>query len=178
MKLTERATDRRWELRDATAASHHALDQAIGGFASMTEYEAYVLSNYRFRAALDHGLRNVTLDGWQPRPLVDALRADVQDLGLPLPMVPELPHLSGSALLGRLYVLEGAALGGQILRRQAQSLGLTSDRGARHLAGDVKNWTAFLSVLDGADPYDAGQAAKGACATFDAACAAFIRETT
>lgn len=170
--------NKRWELRNATAASHHALDQAVGGFTTIDDYAHYLLSNYRFRAAVDHGLQDVIIDGWRPRALAATLEKDVLDLGLPLPVVTGLPPLSGSALLGQLYVLEGAALGGQILRRQAQSLGLTADRGARHLAGDVRNWTAFLSVLDAADPYDADQAAKGACATFDAARAAFIRETT
>ena len=174
----ERLTNRRWELRNATAASHHALDQAIGGFSCMESYASYLRSNYRFRVELEHGFPDVTMGGWRPRRLTPALMADMRDLGLPLPEVAEMPPASGSELLGRLYVLEGAALGGQILRRQAHALGMTATRGARHLAGDVTNWTGFLAILDRADPYDAGQAAAGACATFDAACAAFIKEPT
>lgn len=170
--------ERRWALRDATARSHHALDSAIGGFSTASTYEGYLRSNYGFRVAAERGMDSLDIDGWRPRLLAQALEQDMKDLGLPLPPVPRLPVLSESALIGGLYVLEGAALGGQILRRQAAALGFTSTHGARHLKGDSSNWVGFLAVLGRVEPYDAEQAAQGACGIFHAACTTFIREPT
>ncbi|WP_128253804.1 biliverdin-producing heme oxygenase [Falsirhodobacter deserti] len=165
-------------MRDTTAAAHRALDAAVNGFADRAEYEAYVKANYRFRAAVEPSLGDVSFQGWRPRRILPALCRDMADLGLPCPKVPPLPPLAGSAMLGRLYVLEGAALGSQILRRQARAMGFDEIFGARHLAGDVTNWTAFLSLLDSAHPYDAGAAANGADVTFAAARTAFTKDPT
>ncbi|WP_435168549.1 biliverdin-producing heme oxygenase [Falsirhodobacter sp. 1013] len=178
MDQTARLSDRRWQLRDATAAAHHALDTTVGGFDTRESYLSYLRSNYRFRAAVEPGLTGVDHGHWHPRRLLDDLRRDMADLGLPLPEVSAAPALSGSALIGRLYVLEGAALGSQILRKRALSLGFDATFGARHLSGNVANWTAFLPLLDSATPFDADQAAHGATLTFDLARDAFAKELT
>ncbi|QUS35144.1 biliverdin-producing heme oxygenase [Falsirhodobacter algicola] len=157
---------------------HHALDMAVGSFDSLDSYHTYLRANHRFRAMIDPALAGVEVDGWRPRTLLPALNADMADLGLPLPEVRPAPPLTGSALLGCLYVTEGAALGGQILCRRAATLGLTTDHGARHLAGDASSWTAFLARLEAAEGYDADAAAEGAILTFEWAQAAFAKEPT
>lgn len=177
MDRAGQAGERRWRLRDATAEAHHALDSAVGSFADRSGYAAYLLSNYRFRAAVEPALP--ALPGpWQPRRLLAALTADLHDLDLPRPHVSPLPPETGSALIGQLYVLEGAALGGQILRRRAATLGLGDDFGARHLSGTAQNWAAFLHRLDAAHPFDADEAAEGAIRAFRFASAAFAKEPT
>ncbi|MDB6453226.1 biliverdin-producing heme oxygenase [Falsirhodobacter sp. 20TX0035] len=165
-------------MRDATAEAHAALDAAVGGFGDRESYAAYLRANLRFRATVEPALKGVAFSPWRPRLLLDDLRRDMTDLGLPLPDPTPAPSLSGSALIGRLYVLEGAALGSQILRKRAQTLGFDATFGARHLSGTVANWTAFLSVLDMAEPFDADQAVVGATLTFDLARDAFAKEPT
>lgn len=159
-------------LRDATAEAHHALDTTVGSFDSPDRYAAYLRANFAFRAAVEHGLSGLKIDGWEPRTLTDTLRHDLSAMGIAPADVTPAPPLSGSALLGRLYVLEGAALGGQILHRRALSRNLP----ARHLEGDVQNWRAFLDRLERAPDYDPADAARGANDTFARACAAFFAE--
>lgn len=76
-----------------------------------------------------------------PRRKTPTLRTDLQALGCTaealeqLPMCAQLPVIDSSAAgLGVLYVLEGATLGGQILRREiATRLGLDASNGAAFL---------------------------------------------
>ena len=71
-----------------------------------------------------------------------------------------LPHLEDS--LGALYVLEGAALGGQIIgRHMLKRLGFQS-RFFREGAGP--RWRAFRAALDETESYDAVE--RTAIATF------------
>lgn len=86
-----------------------------------------------------------------------------------LPVCQDLPLVdSPGACLGVLYVLEGATLGGQVLRRQMHaSLGLDEHTGAAFMnvygAETGRRWKAFLALLDEqpADP-DLHQAAAHA----------------
>ena len=78
------------------------------------------------------------------------------DLGL-VPRAPvslNIPE-DASALLGLAYVLEGSALGARLLYPEALALGLDGSRGARHLASQIADrtaWPSFCGVLDAAGP--------------------------
>lgn len=88
-----------------------------------------------------------------------ALVSDLNALGLSesdildLPLCPQLPVIdSPGACLGVMYVLEGATLGGQLLRREVHArIGLDEQSGARFLdvygAATGKRWKAFLNYL-------------------------------
>ncbi|NWE37249.1 biliverdin-producing heme oxygenase, partial [Pseudomonas gingeri] len=87
------------------------------------------------------------------------LLTDLHALGLDDPAVAALPRCTSlppldtpAACLGALYVLEGATLGGQILRREmAQRLGLDADNGGAFLnvygAETGRRWKDFLDYL-------------------------------
>ncbi|MDH2327607.1 biliverdin-producing heme oxygenase [Cereibacter sp. SYSU M97828] len=162
MNTMRRNSDRRWQLRDATAHSHAALDAAVGAFDDSAGYARYLAAIHAFRAPLNSDIT----------PLV---ALDMADLGIPAPAPAPAPTLRGSALLGQLYVLEGAALGGQILRKRAARLGYDETFGARHLAVTPQGWLAFLARLDAAPDYDAQEAARAANATFALALNAFTK---
>lgn len=108
------------------------------------------------------------------------LRADLLALGLStqdldhLPLCQQLPAIdSTAAFLGVMYVLEGATLGGQVLRREiAARLGLDARSGAAFLdiygADTGRHWRSFLDCL-GCYPLDhqgREAAATAARATF------------
>lgn len=85
------------------------------------------------------------------------------------------PHLSAAApvcrsqRLGLAYVLEGSALGAQILQRQARALGFDAGHGARHLAAQTDRpgrWQSFCLHLEAAAPFDDVAAAVAANAAF------------
>jgi heme oxygenase (biliverdin-IX-beta and delta-forming) len=173
-------TQRRWTLRKRTAEAHAVLDEAIGAFDTREDYERYLLAMYAFRQPVEHWLQGVawpqTLGNWRPRAISDALTRDLADLALQPPAGPAFtvePELS--RLMGALYVLEGSALGAQLLLTRAQALGLDDRFGARHLAiqANVDSWRGFLDQLESADPFDIETATAASLATFDAAAQAF-----
>lgn len=108
---------------------------------------------------------------------VPTLVRDLAALGITpasLPLCTNLPLIdSPGACLGVLYVLEGATLGGQVLRRQMHTrLGLDEHSGAAFLnvygADTGRRWKAFLALLDEqpADPALHQAAAQAAYSTF------------
>lgn len=161
-----RNSDRRWQLRHATAKAHASLDAAVGGFTDRASYARYLTALYTFRAAVE--------DESSTR-IAPLLARDLSDLDLPVPATVPPPPVKGSAHLGRLYVLEGAALGGQILRKRAAAIGFDDTKGARHLALTPAGWLDFLARLDAADDYDPDAAARAANDAFALALQAFTK---
>lgn len=160
-------------LRTGTGLLHVALEKRLPFFAEGLDTEWYrrlLQAYYGFyqpmEAALyDGGLIPVGYDQVL-RVKTPTLIADLQALGLDdqrrrtLPRCINLPLLDTSAAcLGALYVLEGATLGGQVLRREmAQRLGLDADNGGAFLdvygAETGRRWKDFLDYL-GRQPLDA-----------------------
>lgn len=120
---------------------------------------------YGFYAPMEERLR--AFDGWQecgldyadryktPRLAQDlAAMGDGPTMVEGLPLCADLPTLgSASELLGCLYVMEGATLGGQIITRHLQAnLGVTPDRGGAFFAGygseTGSRWKAFCARLN------------------------------
>jgi heme oxygenase len=61
-------------------------------------------------------------------------------------------EMTKGSMLGCLYVLEGSALGAQIIIRRLSEIGLGAHFGARHLASQIASphaWQSFLAVLEG-----------------------------
>lgn len=148
----------------------------MGGFTDRQSYERYLRGNTRFRARIEPALEGLSIGPWRPRRLLPLLRLDMTDLGLHEPESEATETFSGSALAGLAYVLEGAALGGAILRKQAATLGLSADFGARHLSGDASSWAAFVQLLETMTPYDEERAVEGAKAAFGLARVSFAKE--
>lgn len=176
-------------LKDGTRAQHARaeaslplLDPAL----TRADYARVLQALHGFHAPLERALAVVPwarlgLD-WDARRKTPLLARDLRalDHSADLAMPPEcvaLPDTSTVArALGSAYVLEGATLGGQLVRRHlARTLGLGPDSGAAyyHAYGDDVGpmWRTFLAGLavaverDGCPP---DEMLAGARDTFDA----------
>ena len=132
-------------------------------------YVAILLRMEAFHRAFEPRLAELDFE-----PRVPRLRADLDALAPgwrpeATPSVPTFESLDHA--LGGLYVIEGAALGGQIIaRRLLARHGLTETRGASFFASGGSpigpRWKVVRAMLDASDDYDALEA--GAIATFEA----------
>ncbi|MEE1922631.1 biliverdin-producing heme oxygenase [Pseudomonas sp. 148P] len=164
-------------LRASTGELHIALEKRLPFFSDTLDIPAFRLlmqAYHGFYAPLEAALQQaagLSADfDLQPRYKTAILRGDLQALGLSaarladLPACTELPRLdSAAACLGVLYVVEGATLGGQVLRREIQArLGLDASNGAAFLdvygADTGRRWRAFLVHLC-SRPLDAAECA-------------------
>ncbi|QXI18707.1 biliverdin-producing heme oxygenase [Pseudomonas hamedanensis] len=162
------------DLRAGTAELHIALEKRLPFFSDTLDINAFkrlMQAYYGFyqpleQALLDSGVIPDDFD-LTPRLKAATLYADLQTLGAASTMLSlcrELPLINASAAsLGVLYVLEGATLGGQILRREiAARLNLDADNGAAFLdiygAATGRRWRDFIEYL-GSRPLDAAERA-------------------
>ena len=115
------------DLRTGTAELHIALEKRLPFFSDTLDLPAFkrlIAAYYGFYIPLEN-----------------------------LPICDQLPVIdSSAACLGVLYVLEGATLGGQILRREISArLGLEADNGAAFLdvygAATGRRWREFIEYL-------------------------------
>jgi len=165
------------DLRAGTAELHIALEKRLPFFSDTLDTQAFVRlmqAYYGFYLPLESALlRSGAMPAdfeLAPRLKAPTLRADLHALGVSadtlqnLPQCQPLPIIdSSAACLGVLYVLEGATLGGQILRREISSrLGLEADNGAAFLdiygAATGRRWRDFIEYL-GSRPMSAAERA-------------------
>lgn len=155
------------ELRRQTRALHARAEQAVNlplRLQSLDTYQHLLGRFYGFYAPLEAQLELITAAGalgldWQPRRKAPLLVQDLQALGTTpeaierLPWCAQLPIIDDAvAALGCLYVLEGATLGGQVIRRQVQQqLGLDAENGCAFFAGYAADtgakWSEFCTIL-------------------------------
>jgi heme oxygenase len=174
-------------LRIGTRQLHVRLEKRMPFFSPGLDaalYTRLLKAYYGFYQPLETALATSALmpAGLVPaeRVKMPALVADLNALGLSdadivsLPRCARLPMIdSPAACLGVMYVLEGATLGGQLLRREVHSrLGLDEHSGARFLnvygAATGPRWKAFLNHLHVAphEPQALEAAAQAAQFTF------------
>lgn len=155
-------------LKSATAVLHQRVEDGVD-ILRRTETAADAGELLRRMEAFYRALEPLLAEGLQGRvpeefllPRVSRLRSDLDALlpgwrQFPAPTIPALEDP-----LGALYVLEGAALGGQIIGRHLQRrLAFCS---AFFVEGVGPRWRAFRAILDEAVDYDAVEAS--AIATF------------
>ena len=170
-------------LRAGTQTLHVALEKRLPFFSERLDLECYkqlLAAYYGFYQPLESNLLACTLpDGFElsTRLKTPALRQDLRALNVHIPSLPvcdTLPPLDHPAsVLGVLYVLEGATLGGNVLRKHLfEQLGLDTDNGCAFLyvygQATGMQWKAFLDFL-GSVPLDAPSRAlvvHAACSTF------------
>jgi heme oxygenase len=174
-------------LRTETAELHVALEKRLPFFSEQLDLDLYrrlMAAYYGFYKPLEQRLHVLTLTptglDQSRRIKLPVLRADLTALGLSdhaietLPTCADLPQIdSRAAALGVSYVLEGATLGGQILRRRvAEQLGLDASSGAAFLNvyGELtgRRWKDFLQYLGDRNLGDAQtlEVTRAAKATF------------
>ncbi|VVO11659.1 biliverdin-producing heme oxygenase [Pseudomonas fluorescens] len=160
-------------LRTGTALLHVALEKRLPFFSERLDaswYQRLLQAYYGFYAPMEAVLYDgeVIPEGFDPvmRVKTPTLVNDLRALGLndrainTLPRCANLPPLdTPAACLGALYVLEGATLGGQVLRREmAERLDVSGDNGGAFLnvygAETGRRWKEFLDYL-GRLPLDA-----------------------
>ena len=165
------------DLRAGTAELHIALEKRLPFFTDQLDTDAFqrlMQAYYGFYRPLETALlesARIPADfDLTPRLKAPILQRDLCKLGESVRTLEQLPicqHLpvidSSAACLGVLYVLEGATLGGQILRREiATRLGLNADSGAAFLdvygAATGRRWRDFIEYL-GARPMDVDERA-------------------
>lgn len=172
-------------LRAETRTAHERLEESIdltALTASPERYQALVSRFYGFHAALEPGLMTALAPEYRPVERADLLSHDLQTLGLPdteidnLPRCAEIPeHASRARAFGVAYVLEGSALGGQIVGRIVKDrLGYDRDQGAAFFFGQGRHigedWRAFGAACDRYFAQHGGEAeaVQAANETFDA----------
>ncbi|WP_294190387.1 biliverdin-producing heme oxygenase [uncultured Sphingomonas sp.] len=156
-------------LRDATRASHDAVDAAFGGYdlSNRDDYRRFLGAHARALPAAEQALGALAFARTLP-PRTPLLEQDLADLGEQMPGSLSFACADEAALWGALYVVEGSRLGGVMLSR---SVG--SDLPHRYLAAahGPGQWRAIRDAIDAAgrdastEWYDA--LLNGAAATFD-----------
>lgn len=169
-------------LRAATRA-HHARVDALVDLRRLRDARRYGRLLQVLDGFLDRWESHVAAalppdwKGWlRDRSRRPFLQQDLRVLGLGAgPRLDPMPALpSSGAAWGSVYVMEGSALGGQVITRSLAGAGLRPDRGAAYFHGwgpaTEAMWKEVRTLLDRqlADPATLAQACEGACATFDA----------
>lgn len=174
------------ELRVATARQHQALELRIPFFtADRLLYTRLIAAYYGFYRPLENLLFQMAMTipdlDWPIRIKTPSLEADLYALGLDAAAIDALPLCTFALrtdaianVLGVMYVLEGATLGGQSLRSAVYSrLGIDEHQGGRFFAvyGTATGlmWRAFLACLyEMRNPLERTSSVMAAQATFEA----------
>lgn len=151
------------QLRQQTRPSHQRLERRLlapPGLYDSERYGTYLLvlrgiwSVLQARALLDADLLRHLPDLRKSLRKIDSLGRDLCDLGRPLVELPQPalpPGWRSAELFGALYVMEGSQLGGPVLARKLDALGLKLPT-AYLLGGSAtlsERWRAFCDALEG-----------------------------
>ena len=165
-------------MRAATAQRHRSLEERLPFSSPALDdalYRRLIQAYYGFYAPLEQRLDAAGVLEFERRK-VPALLKDLQALGIEhekLGRCADLPDVDDPwQLLGIMYVIEGATLGGQVLRRiVGERLGIDADNGGAFL--DVYGratgvlWKGFLKRLPSAEtPEQCARVVESAQSTF------------
>lgn len=170
-------------LRSDTATEHARLEQdldLLGDKLSLARYQHTLTRFYGFYCPFEDLLfprLPATLQSFFIDRLKTAkLECDLTFLGIStgnLPLCIDLPDVTHpSAMLGSLYVLEGATLGGQLISRQLETrLGLRDNRGYSFFnaygPSTGSQWKRFRALLlEQSSSQGEDEMVRGAIATF------------
>ena len=163
-------------LRRETALWHKAVEDAFAGLdlarrADLALFlQAQAQAVFAIERELDLGGIDRLLPDWPTRRRSDAMKADLQQLGL---APPPLSSLSGRFAdlghqLGALYVLEGSRLGGRLLARHVAA---SPDPAVARVTTFLRHvvhpgaWAGFLVILN-ATPAPVSAIVQGAVEAF------------
>ena len=154
-------------IRQRTRILHDGLEANIDLSRYLGSHSGYrsLLSRYlRVYHPLDRLINHqprewLELLQWSERPRLARLQSDLRSLGAAAEEILEVPDCSAlpeindlDTLMGALYVIEGSALGGQILYGQIHAkLGLDAHNGASFFFGEGKRtaqvWKWYVSLM-------------------------------
>lgn len=171
-------------LRAATRADHERLERRLDIMRRLADSRGrrHLLARFlgiydSFEAALAPQLAAMPELGFDQRRKTGWLGEDLSALGLDHGEISALPRAPRPAIdnaaqaLGVAYVLEGATLGGHVIRKQADRLGLdaASLRFYESYGPETPAmWRRFCAVLEQrcSSAEESAQAVSGACFTF------------
>lgn len=180
-------------LKQGTKASHDQIEELayshkiMGGTIDLEEYSDLILKNYWLHSLVENAIYNALSSEEQKeinfaeRRKLGFLYDDLEELGLlrniKLPENHELPYFhikSFAEAMGALYVLEGATLGGAIIRRELLKIPTISSASSLHYytcyGREIGSyWKAFVQYAAEkiTNPEDVAQAVEKAKETFD-----------
>ncbi len=168
-------------LRSATREHHHRIDRLLDlhALADRSRYIRVLEVFHGFLPAWEQAVLSALPLHWhawmQQRSRRHFLEQDVRAMGLaPLTRRVTHPPLTGpAAAWGSTYVIEGSALGGQVITRVLAANGLDTSNGAAYFRGwgaaTGAMWREFRGVLEAElqAPGAVEQACEAACLTFD-----------
>lgn len=180
-------------LRAATRSQHDRIEALLALEATMplARYGAILLGFQRFLTSWERELHDALpprLHGWlADRGRLGFVARDLAFLASDVPWLPDqvvprcLPEPGVAAAFGSLYVIEGSALGGQVITPRLQrDLGLSPGQGASYFHGYGERtgamWREFRLLAEqeiGADPAQRDLACRAARQTFEALIATF-----
>lgn len=151
------------KLKEATREQHEGLENTVDVMNQMFSKENYktlIAKFYRFYSAIEPELAKLDWSrvgyNFDERLKVAKLKTDLESLGVngetPQPWA-EIPEVDSFAkAFGSLYVIEGATLGGQIIKRHLkQHLDLTPENGGLFFNGYGERtgemWKKFGAVI-------------------------------
>ncbi|SFD01632.1 Heme oxygenase [Thiohalospira halophila DSM 15071] len=174
-------TDVRSLLRDATAELHADIEasavvrRVMADTVTEADYRHLLARLHGFHRPLETGLNDFCTRTGEERPYqrrVVRLERDLRARGIDpddLPRSPDAPRPHDRAqLLGITWVLEGSALGAQVIRRHLEARLGPAVIGPFHAAEGPAAWRSFLARLEGEvrSPGEREAALRGARVTF------------
>ena len=161
----------RERLRAATAADHAAIEAIMplaGPSPTPADYARHLAILEAVYMPVEERILPLlppALHTWAKAPL---LAADLADLAAPhLPPAPAPAAPTPGFALGAFYVLEGASLGGTLLRRRlAAETTWFAEAPSRFLGVPTQRWPRFLQLLEAEAADHPDEAERGARATF------------
>lgn len=167
------AADPLQRIREGTRSLHQAIDETLP--AGLHDRVA-LLRYLRAMRGLSHWLSSTPAQSlaswqadWRDSERDEMLRDDLHSLGAGDDVTPALPApLEASAWIGGSYVIEGSALGGRLLLRQALSAAERDPpiagalRFLRHHTRDPSRWRRFVAALQAMPPADVPHAVEAA----------------
>jgi heme oxygenase len=148
-------------LRERTQDLHGTLDSSLPLLSpalTLEQYVAFLGRMYAWLEPTERMTQDLLADGrFRVRPLrrAPAIVADLADLGgRPAVLDRSIPRLESEAhAVGCCYVLEGSALGGQLIARHlSRTLNLSTERGSRYFRGSGadtgQRWRDVCRALD------------------------------
>lgn len=179
------------QLKEATKAHHDQLEQLMfvnqimDGALTPAQYQKLLVTNYLSHAYFeDYIFNNLSTDLQQQLALTDRVKLpfllkDVEELLIPIPEIPTNVKLNpipadDASLLGALYVMEGATLGGHVIVKRLlvnpnlAPLDLHFHYYQAYGPSLINKWKDFVQVLNTyVAPDDYHKAIKSASDMFD-----------